>query len=122
MFNETFTYEDYNGETRTETCYFHFSTSEAIRLESSVEGGLSKKLEEIVKAKDTVKMVKFFEDLILGSYGIKTDDGRQFKKSEEIKTAFMQSPMYDMLLEKLLSEEGYAEAFISGIAPKQNKK
>jgi hypothetical protein len=120
MFCETITYEDYNGEERKEKFYFHFSKAEAIRLENSVEGGLSKKLQAIIDSKDSPQLVKFFEELVLGAYGIKTDDGKQFKKSEEIKNSFKESPAYDEFLMKLLTEEGYAEKFITGIAPKQN--
>ena len=120
MFCETITYEDYNGEERKEKFYFHFSKSEAMRMENSVEGGLSKKLQEIVDAKDTPMLVKFFEDIILGAYGIKTDDGKQFKKSEEISKSLKESPAYDEILMKILTEEGYAEKFIAGITPKQN--
>lgn len=119
MFNEEITYEDYNGESRTETFYFHFSKSEAIRMENSVDGGLSEKLKKIVAAKDKPELIKLFESIILQSYGIKSDDGKRFQKSEEISNAFKESPAYDIFLMRLLTEDGYASKFIEAIAPKQ---
>lgn len=120
MFAEKISYEDYNGDERTETFYFHFSKNEAFRMENSVQGGLSTQLQNYVDSKDIPNLVSFFEKMILGSYGIKSEDGKRFMKSEDISRSFKESPAYDILLDKILTEEGYAEKFIQGITPKQS--
>ena len=45
--------------------------------------------------------MEFFENFIKTAYGEKTDDGRRFKKSEEISRSFMETPAYEVLFEKL---------------------
>lgn len=118
MYKVTLTYEDLNGDQRTEDFYFHLSKSAAIRWENSIDGGLSARMQKIVDSNSKPQLMKLFEDVIMKTYGIKTDDGKRFEQSEEISTAFMQSPAYDALFMKLFTEEGYASAFINAIIPK----
>ena len=44
--------------------------------------------------------MEFFEDLIKKAYGVKSEDGRRFMKSEEISRSFMESPAYEILFEE----------------------
>ena len=117
MYKVTLTYEDLNGDQRTEDFYFHLSRSAAIRWENSVDGGLSARMQRIVDSNSKPALMKLFEDVIMKTYGIKTEDGKRFEQSEEISTAFMQSPAYDALFMKLFTEDGYASAFINAIIP-----
>lgn len=118
MFKETITYKDYNDTERTEDVYFNFTKSEAIKMENSIEGGLSEKIKRIVDSKNTPELMNLYETILLTAYGIKSDDGRRFIKSEEISKQFKESPLYDEIFVRLLTEEGYAEKFIEGITPK----
>lgn len=117
MYKVTLTYEDLNGDQRTEDFYFHLSRSAAIRWENSVDGGLSARMQRIVDSNSKPALMKLFEDVIMKTYGIKTEDGKRFEQSEEISTAFMQSPAYDALFMKLFTEDGYASTFINAIIP-----
>lgn len=117
MYKVTLTYEDLNGDQRTEDFYFHLSRSAAIRWENSVDGGLSARMQRIVDSNSKPALMKLFEDVIMKTYGIKTEDGKRFEQSEEISTAFMQSPAYDALFLKLFTEDGYASTFINAIIP-----
>lgn len=119
MFKEEITYEDYNGETRTEDFYFHLSKSEAVKMENSIDGGLSNKIKQIAAANDKPQLIDLFEKIVLAAYGLKSDDGKRFEKSEDIRNAFKESPAYDVFFMRLLSEDGYAAKFISAITPKQ---
>lgn len=122
MYKVTLTYEDLNGDQRTEDFYFHLSRSAAIRWENSIDGGLSARMQKIVDSNSKPELMKLFEEVIMKTYGIKTDDGKRFAQSEEISTAFMQSPAYDTLFLKLFTEEGYASTFINAIIPQIDEK
>lgn len=118
MVCETCTYEDYDGNMITENLYFHFSRAEIIEMENSIPGGMAELFKRLVNTVDKPGMMKAFKELVLKSYGIKSDDGKRFRKSEEISKAFEESPAYDQFLIKLLTEEGAAEKFLKGIIPK----
>lgn len=115
MFTETITYEDYNGETRTEKFCFNLTKTEALFMENSLDCGLSEKMKQIVESKNKPELTKLFEKILLSAYGIKSDDGKRFMKSEEISKAFKESPAYDILFMKMFTEEGYMVKFVEGL-------
>lgn len=118
MLKKEFTYTDFFGTERTDTCYFNLSKTEVVEYNYSRKGGLEKVLENIVEAKDEVRLMKEFKSIVLLAYGEKSEDGRRFMKSEEISHAFTETPMYDMLMQELITDEATAIAFINGIMPK----
>ena len=120
MLKKTITYVDYNDKEQTETFYFDLNEVEATELELSVEGGLSKKLEAIAKSEDKAAMFKFFKELIAKSYGIKSEDGRRFIKSEQISEEFTQTRAYAKLLMELATDGDKLAAFFNGVIPKVN--
>lgn len=122
MLKKTITYEDYNGIERTEDFYFNLSKSEIMSWQLGVSGGLAELLSKIVNAKDIPELVEYFEELILRAYGEKSPDGKQFIKSDELATAFKQTPAYDMLYMELIESEDYASEFVKGILPKDVEK
>lgn len=119
MVNEIIPYTDYNGNQRTETFNFNFTDAEIHEMEYSAEGGFGERLQRIVEAKDNVQLVKEFKGIILKSFGVKSDDGKRFVKSEELSTAFSQTEAYNILYNKLISDSEFAANFINGIMPKK---
>lgn len=121
MLKKTITYEDYDGNTRTEDLYFFISKSELTEMELSTPGGLANKLESVTKAQNGAEIIKVFKDIVLKAYGEKSDDGRAFiKKRNGVSLAeeFEQTPAYDALFTELLMDPDKAAAFINGIMPK----
>lgn len=118
MLKKTITYTDYNGKERTETHYFDLNEVEATEMELSVEGGMSKKLKAIAESENKAEMFKFFKELIEKSYGIKSEDGRRFIKSEKITEEFAQSRAYVKLIMELAQDGDKLAAFFNGIIPK----
>ena len=118
MYKKTITYEDFNGNTRTEDFYFNLTRSELIKLEAGRDGGLDTYLQKIVDAKDAPAIMDAFENIILSSYGVKSDDGRTFKKSKEISADFANTNAYDKLYTELCTDSDAAAAFVNGIMPK----
>lgn len=117
MLKKTVSYVDYNGVERTEDFYFNLSKAEITEMELSVEGGFSKMLEDIVKSKDNMQIVKLFKDIVLKSYGEKSADGKRFVKSKELAEAFSQTEAYSEIFMELALNEDAAAAFVNGIMP-----
>jgi hypothetical protein len=118
MFKKTVTYTDFLGEERTEDCYFNLTRSELTELSQSVSGGLDVMLERMLSAKDNKGMMEWFKKIILMSYGIRSDDGRRFMKSEEISKEFSETGAYDEIFMWLITGGDQAVAeFINGVVP-----
>ena len=118
MIKKTITYEDFNGDTRTEDYRFHLSKTELTMLESSVNGGFDNMIKQMVATKDAPKIMKIFEKIVLTSYGTLSPDGKRFEKSEELAREFMQTPAYDVLFIELLENADEMSKFVIGILPK----
>lgn len=121
MLKKTVTYEDFDGNIRTEDLYFFISKSELTEMELSTPGGFAAKLERISNAQDAGEIMKIFKEIILKAYGEKSPDGRAFiKKRNGVSVAeeFEQTPAYDALFTELLMNPDKASAFINGIMPK----
>ena len=117
MIKKTIKYEDYNGVERSEDFYFNLSKAEVMEMELSTAGGLAEQIKRIVAAQDQPAIIKIFKDLILKAYGEKSADGKHFKKSEEIATAFSQTEAYSVLFMELATDAAAAAEFVNGIVP-----
>lgn len=115
MLKKTITYVDYEGVERKEDFYFNLSRAELLDLDLNQDGGMKAYLQEIIDAKDKVKIWNVFTKLVKLSYGIKTDDGKRFKKNPELTDAFVQSEAFSELMVELTSNENAAAAFANGI-------
>lgn len=118
MYKHTVTYEDFNGTTRTEDLYFNINRSELVMLDNSVPGGMGNRLQRMVKAADNVEIMETVEWLLRNTYGIKSEDGRRFIKSDELFDEFKQTEAFDAFFMELVSDEDMMSNFIRGILPK----
>ena len=118
MINKKITYTDYEGVERTETFWFHLSRPELMELETSIDGGFSKLIRQIVDSKSTRGVIENIKKILLLSYGEKVDNGRRFAKSEEISKAFSETPAYEILYLQLLEDQDSLSRFINGLVPK----
>ena len=110
---------DYNDQERTETFYFHLSEAEIAEMELSTKGGLQETLKRIIDSKDIQELSKLFKNLILKSYGVKSPDGRNFIKNEEVLNDFIQTPAYSDLYMELATNADAAINFVLGLLPKK---
>lgn len=117
MLKKTITYNDYNGNERTEDFYFNLTKAEIMEMELGTTGGLAEMLTRIVAAQDAPAIIKVFKDLVLKAYGEKSPDGKRFIKSEELSTAFSQTEAYSQLFMELATDADEAAKFVNGIVP-----
>lgn len=119
MISKTIKYTDYNDVEREETFYFNLSKAELMEMELGVVGGYTAYLKKISETKDVPALAAIFKDLILKTYGEKSDDGKRFIKSPELTKAFEQTEAYSELYMELATNTEAAIAFINGVIPKK---
>jgi hypothetical protein len=118
LLKKTITYENFNEETVSEDFFFHLSKAELIELEMSHDGGLSASLQRIVELEDKKAVIAEFKNIILSSYGKKSEDGRRFIKNQALREEFESSEAYSTLFMELVTDTDAAVEFINGIIPK----
>lgn len=115
MFKKVIKFEDFNGNSREETFYFNLSKAELMEMELSTQAGVEEMIRMLIATKDNAKIMQIFKDLILKSYGIKSEDGTRFIKSQELREAFEQSNAYSELFMEMITEPEMQAAFINGV-------
>ena len=124
MLKKTITYTDFNGNELTEDFYFNLSKLELQELQMSVDGGMSEYLGSLVpenideegtfKIDATTREIwNAFKLLVDASYGIKSEDGKRFIKSDKILEEFKQTNAYVNLIMELAENSEEAEKFIT---------
>ncbi len=118
MFRKVIPYTDYNGVERKEEFAFNFTKAEIWDLNLRTPGGLKSFYERIIATEDGQELADQFKMLIQKSYGIKSDDGRRFMKSDEILRNFTETEAYSNFYIELATNSDSAAAFVNGIMPK----
>ena len=115
MIKKTITFTDYNGVERTEDCYFNLTEAELTEMELSMAGGYQQYVQNVINAMDGPSLIRLFKDLIMRTYGIKSPDGREFRKSDEISRSFAQTEAYSKLFMELATDSKAAADFVNGV-------
>lgn len=118
MLKKSITYEDlFSGGMVTEDFYFHLSQAELVEIEMSHKGGLSEALKKIIATEDGKVIIAEFKNIILKAYGVRSANGSQFIKNEQLREEFAASEAYSVLFMELVTNAGVASDFINGIIP-----
>ena len=117
MLKKTITFKDYNDVERTEDHYFNLTKSELLELQLSVEGGLTQYIQKLISQQDMPKLMELFKKIVKAAYGVKSDDGRRFMKSEEIFKEFEETEAYSELFMEISTDDKKAAEFFNAIIP-----
>ena len=115
MYKKVIKITDYNGQEREETLYFNFNKAELMKKELSTTAGVEEKIKMLIATKDNAEIVRIFDDLILDSYGIKSEDGTRFIKNAKLREDFQNSEAYSEFFMLILSDPNEQAAFINGV-------
>lgn len=118
MLKKTITYTDFDDVERTENFYFNLTEAELVELNYSVDGGLEERLKRIIESGNHVEILKEFKKIILLAYGVKSEDGKRFVKSDEIRNQFEATMAYSNLFMELATDDKKAAEFVNAIIPK----
>lgn len=111
------TYTSFNDEEITEEFYFNISKPELVDLEVEYPKGLMGYLEDVIRAKDGKEIVKVFKKLVLMAYGIKSEDGKSFVKTDALREAFSHTAAYQKLYMDLAFNDDAAANWVKGVLP-----
>lgn len=117
MLKKTITYRNLDGDELTEDFYFNLSLSEITRMELVEDGSLGEKLKRIVAQGKGREIIETFEWLLETAYGVRSENGKYFKKSPELFKEFQYSDAYSVLFLELVTNAGAASEFVKGIMP-----
>lgn len=117
MLKQNVKYLDFDGVEQTETLYFNINRMELIAMQVRYgKDDMAKYIERITQEEDFGKIHDLLNDIILTAYGKKSEDGKRFIKSEELKEEFRTSLAYEALTESFFDDEGQTLGkFVQGI-------
>lgn len=125
MFITKIKYEDFNGNQCEEEACFYLNEAEITSLKmfsdtEDLESVQKRIINGETKHEDMLKMMDAIKELILKSYGIKSEDGKHFRKSEEISKDFEQSAAFPALFMDIYNDAtgNKVQNFIKGVMPK----
>lgn len=113
------TYEDYNGSQVTEDFYFNLNKAELTAMLFDANGAYTEYIQRLINERNLKQLGSEFRNIILNSYGQKSDDGKVFRKNQQIREDFENSEAYSVLFMELISDSDKASKFITGILPKE---
>lgn len=116
MLKKTVKYTDFDGNQREEDLYFNLTQSELTEIQLGTAGGFDKYIKRIAQQQNTEEMLAFYTMLITKSYGVKSDDGKYFRKSKEALEDFKSTNAYDVIFNELADTEKFTEFFL-GVIP-----
>jgi len=118
MLKKRISFTDYNGSERVENFYFNLNDSELMEMELGKTGGFLEYIDKVIGAQDVPALIHLFKDLIIKSYGVKSDDGRRFIKTPELTNEFQQTEAFSKLYLELATDSKAASDFVNGIVSK----
>ncbi len=117
MLKKTITYTDLNGEKQTDVCYFNMNKAELGRMQVKMDGKYLDYLKSLIEKKRIEALYDFFYNLVLDSYGEKSDDGLRFNKSPEMRWKFECSVAFSEILMDIIGDKDKVADFTKGILP-----
>lgn len=110
-------YTNFFGEPSEEKLHFHLSKGELMQMELQTPP-LSAKI-AMVNSGDASPMdaYKLLCEFVGAAYGERSEDGNRFFKDERSTKAFLASPAFDALLDKLSSDPKFSTGFLAGLFP-----
>ena len=117
MLKRMVTYKDFDDQEQTELLFFNLTGAEMMKVSVSHGGNIKEYIDSIVQANDAEKILALVEELILLSYGVKSEDGKRFVKSDQLREDFACSAAYSAIFTELAFDGEKQMAFVEGIMP-----
>lgn len=114
----TVTYENFDGENVTEDLYFHLNIKELQEMENW-EPSLTERIAKLTKTEDGKDAFNLMRDIIETAYGERSEDGKRFLKSPEIRNMFTEGLAYDEVIIQFIDGTTDLSKFIEGLLPKK---
>lgn len=113
----TVKYVNFFGEEVEEKLHFHLSKGELMNMELQ-RTPLSAKIAALNGDEASpIGAYKLLCEFVGAAYGERSEDGKRFFKDERSTKAFLASPAFDALLDKLSSDPKFSNGFLAGLFP-----
>lgn len=117
MQSVTVKYINFFGEEVEEKLHFHLSKGELMNMELQ-RTPLSTKIAAMNGGEaSSMDAYKLLCEFVGASYGERSEDGKRFFKDEHATKAFLASPAFDALLDKLSEDPKFSNGFLAGLFP-----
>ena len=119
MFTKEFTYPNFAGEMITEKFRFNLSEYEMMDIVREDPNFDVNWLAILAKEAEPIKMIDIIRKLLVLSYGELSEDGKHFRKNDQIATDFVCSAAYNAILDEFLTsgDTNLLTDFMYGIFP-----
>lgn len=126
MLKKTIKYTDFNGNEVSEDFYFNLTKAEVAEMELSAthldadgkaSGGMQEMLQSVVNSGSGKRIIEVFKEILSKSYGVRSEDGKRFIKSDQLFEEFTQTAAYSEFFMELITEADSAADFIKGVMP-----
>lgn len=120
MFKYTVKYKDFLGNDQEDTLRFNISESEMYDLAQKNPKFNVDYLRYIMENSKGVDIIDVLREIIVLSYGELSEDGKKFRKSDEMAIEFLQSAAFDAFFNELVygdPESNFAVEFMIGVFP-----
>jgi hypothetical protein len=130
MIKRTINYEDFDGNQVSEDAWFHLTKTAIAKLaaryankstgnQDEDELGIVKYLQEKINNGDNEALIDFYKTIVLDAYGKRSEDGRSFIQTPQVKEEFEFSAAFDeFFFDLITNEEAHIDEFIDGLLPK----
>ena len=118
MLKKTVEYTNFNGQHRSQELYFNMNKFELTQLMIGPDNvPFQDYMQRLVDSRDISEMLQVVKDLLLMSYGEKSQDGEHFVKSDEIRHQFETSAVFPEIYYEMMSHPDELLKFIWGVMP-----
>nr|DAF19624.1 MAG TPA: hypothetical protein [Caudoviricetes sp.] len=113
----TVKYVNFFGEEVEEKLHFHLSKGELMNMELQ-RTPLSAKIAAMNGGEaSAIDAYKLLCEFVGAAYGERSEDGKRFFKDKRSTNAFLASPAFDALLDKLSADPKFSNKFLAGLFP-----
>jgi hypothetical protein len=123
MIKRDLTYVDFNDVTQTETFWFHLSKSrltdhmDTLKVQLETVKNLLEGPKKELTITEAVQILDLIKTMVRHAYGVRSEDGKRFRQSDEVWQDFKDSAAYDQLLTEFMEKPEEGMAFIQAVMP-----
>ncbi len=117
MLKKTITFEDFEGNMITEHFYFNLNKGELTEMAAEMGDGLEESIRKMVETKDAVNLISTLKGILKRAYGIRSEDGRRFIKTDQAWEEFEQTNAFGELFFELVTDVKKLSDFVVGMLP-----
>ena len=117
MISYSVTYNDFDGNSRTEKHYFNLNKTKLTMLNARYGGSLKNVVARLSMTENAKEMMDILMDVFKTSYGRMGDDRIHFRKSQEIWEDFASTPAFDKLFMEVMGSDEESAKFMRGVLP-----